>query len=534
MSGRYALLIGNSRFDDPALARLSAPEADVAALQAVLKDPRIAGFETRLLLNEDLAAVRSAVVEHFRDRYRDDVVLLYYSGHGLRDDHGDLYFALPGTRASTPDGLSLGAGFVRRQMDKSHSERQVLILDCCHSGAFMRPGTRRSAVDSNLRRDDFDPSGHGRFVLAAAKANESAFEENGRSIYTRHLVAALGGAAAAPGREGITVHDVHEYVRRQVKGHRAPMQPVLWADQQTDPLVIARSPSPGVVLPAEPLWASLRRASGRLLDGRSKADIRTIIAVPALALLVLLYLALNGTDPPGRSGQTLGSSPPSEEPAAELQPAIDLIEANDRAPAAADEGGIIAPETPKVHTGESVAQPDRPPPVHSGPSRAEIRQVQEQLRRLGFNPGPIDGLWGGRSSEALSVYLREEGLGGRATVERAVELLPRLRAETTPPAPPPTVTFAPAPVPWPNLQPPPSTVCRVRVIHRYWKLHESPSNSSAAIGTVPQATYFVQSQRRVSWAGRYDWWFRITADGRNGWIRASAPFVEALGDDCFR
>lgn len=68
MSGRFALLIGNSTFEDPALERLAAPENDVIALKEVLERSEIAGFETRLVLNAGMDEARTAVFDLFADR----------------------------------------------------------------------------------------------------------------------------------------------------------------------------------------------------------------------------------------------------------------------------------------------------------------------------------------------------------------------------------------------------------------------------------------------------------------------------------
>jgi len=35
------------------------------------------------------------------------------------------------------------------------------------------------------------------------------------------------------------------------------------------------------------------------------------------------------------------------------------------------------------------------------PSRERVRQIQEALLEAGFNPGPVDGLWGPNSADAL-------------------------------------------------------------------------------------------------------------------------------------
>lgn len=270
MSGRHALLIGNSTFVDPALARLSAPENDVIALRKVLENPEIAEFKTSLCLNAGLEEVRTAIADLFQKRAPDDTLLLYYTGHGLRDKEGRLFLALPGTIADAPSRISIEARFIRDEMDSSAALRQILILDCCHSGAFKRDGAKSGYDGPLVVRTDFDQSGHGRYVLAASSADQSAFEVGGRSIFTRHLVEALETGAAAVDRETVTLNDLHAYVSRRVSAENSEMRPVLWVDQQTDPLIIARNPDPRKPLP-DGLVALLRESDPyRALGGATQ------------------------------------------------------------------------------------------------------------------------------------------------------------------------------------------------------------------------------------------------------------------------
>ncbi len=284
MADKVALLIGNSVYEHARLARLSAPSADVIALREALGDKAIAGFETELLLNAGLDEARAAINRLFADRHPDDTVLLYYSGHGVRDSHGDLYLALPRTDPDDPSPMSLDADFIRKRMSRSGSRRQVLMLDCCHSGAF-QPGAKSGGGDL-LVRTDFDPGGHGRFVLAASGAEESAFEVDGRSIFTRHVVDALKNGEAAAEQEFITINDLHRYVARRAPDDNPAMRPRLWVDDQTTPLILARNPNPRRPLPADAvaaLWESdlygALGAAARLwdmagADPRMAADVR--------------------------------------------------------------------------------------------------------------------------------------------------------------------------------------------------------------------------------------------------------------------
>lgn len=93
---RHGLLIGVSRFDDARLSALNAPARDVTALAEVLRDPARGGFDTLAVgLDEDYLTVRDRLAALFESRDPDDMVLLYYSGHGVLRRGNRLFLATP-------------------------------------------------------------------------------------------------------------------------------------------------------------------------------------------------------------------------------------------------------------------------------------------------------------------------------------------------------------------------------------------------------------------------------------------------------
>jgi len=137
MGRKLALIIGNSGYQDPRLAQLITPQEDVNDLAEVLRAPDIGGFdEVKTLVNETDATIRLSLEDFFADKKPDDLLVVYFSGHGVRDEQGLLYLAVNNTRASRLRATAIPAEFITDEMDRSRSKRQVLILDCCHSGAF--------------------------------------------------------------------------------------------------------------------------------------------------------------------------------------------------------------------------------------------------------------------------------------------------------------------------------------------------------------------------------------------------------------
>jgi formylglycine-generating enzyme required for sulfatase activity len=280
MAKKLALLVGNNAYSDPKLRRLEAPPLDVQSLAQVLREPGIGGFDlVDQLVNAPLDAVRRGIFRIFAERMRDDLVLLYFSGHGVLDAQGRLFLAVDDTRFEELPITALPASEIRERMNESRSRRQVLILDCCHSGAFYA-GQRAASVDQAVTRETFEPEGYGREVLTATTATQYAFEgdeirraEVAMGTFTRFLVDGLRTGEAAPDRPLVTVQDLFQYAARRTRDADPRMTPQRWVDRASEPLVIARNPWPGAttrLLPTELLAA---------LADPGDADMRAVAVV---------------------------------------------------------------------------------------------------------------------------------------------------------------------------------------------------------------------------------------------------------------
>jgi hypothetical protein len=244
MGRRLALLIATYRYQDDGLRQLTAPAHDAEALASVLRDPAIAGFEVTILVNEPHHRVGEAIGDFYRDRRRDDLTLLYFTGHGLKDDDGRLYLAMTNTRRGSLLFTSLAAEQIDRAMEDCASRQKVLILDCCYSGAF--PAGRLAKADTEVHAlERFQ--GRGRTVLTASDATQYSFEGDQlhggavQSVFTRHLVAGLrDGSADLDGDGDITLDELYSYVHDRVV-EEMPQQRPKKQDNVEGRTVIARN-----------------------------------------------------------------------------------------------------------------------------------------------------------------------------------------------------------------------------------------------------------------------------------------------------
>jgi hypothetical protein len=252
---RRALIVANARYDDPALAQLRAPTHDADALARVLGNPAIGGFDVDLLADADERTIRRRIAALFAGRDRDDVVLLHFSCHGVKDTRGRLHLAARDTDLAALGATAIPASFINDEMSQTHSMRVILILDCCYSGAFVRGGVPRAANAVHLT-DEF-AAGNGRIVLTASSATEYAFEdgdltrsEGHPSVFTRALVTGLTTGEADLDTDGeISIDELYDYTYRQVRARTPDQTPLKWSFGVEGSLVIARSVRPAA-LPA--------------------------------------------------------------------------------------------------------------------------------------------------------------------------------------------------------------------------------------------------------------------------------------------
>jgi caspase domain-containing protein len=218
--GRKALVVATYAYADGGLSRLAAPAHDAESFASVLEDPAIAGFDVTMLVNEPHYVVGEAIADFYAGARRDDLTLLYFTGHGVKDDEGRLYLAMNNTRREALMFTAISAAQLNDAMDASTSRRKVLILDCCYSGAF--PAGRTAKSDEGVQTlERFQ--GKGRAVLTASDATQYAFEgedltgSGTSSVFTRHLVEAISSGAADLDEDGdIALDELYSYVYEQV------------------------------------------------------------------------------------------------------------------------------------------------------------------------------------------------------------------------------------------------------------------------------------------------------------------------------
>lgn len=276
---RLALVVATSTYADASLRRLRAPAHDAAGLSEVLSDPAIGGFTVTQVIDETAQDVRLAFEEFLAHRAPNDLVVVYVSCHGLIDARRRLYFAAADTRKDRLAATGVEAQWLLDQLDDCRARRQVVILDCCFSGAFAQRGKGETDLGLGQR---FHGHARGRVVLTASRATEYSFEGEPvpgevlpGSVFTSALVTGIRSGAADTDHDGyISVDDAYAYAFDRLRADDVAQTPQRWLYGAEGEILLARSPA-GVSIPS----ASLPDSS--LPDGDAPRPVLINLSKPA-------------------------------------------------------------------------------------------------------------------------------------------------------------------------------------------------------------------------------------------------------------
>ncbi len=243
---KLALLIGVSQYG-PGFTALPGVQQDVESLKAALSNPLLGGFnEVHILLNPDRQSMEEAIERLFAECQPRDLVLLYFSGFGVKDSQGNLSLCTGlsrrGQSYKVVRSTIIPADFLKAVMDDSASQQQVVILDYCVTDAAPR---RDVAGPQRTLGTEAQLGGDYRTILTTcpfSPCNILQKEEQGSS-YTSYLVEGIETGAADLNRDGvISLQEWHEYAKFRVQRATPAMNPKLYLMPSRIPIWICMSP----------------------------------------------------------------------------------------------------------------------------------------------------------------------------------------------------------------------------------------------------------------------------------------------------
>jgi hypothetical protein len=219
---RIALLVGNEKFGpESGLTNLEGPCNDVKALESVLGDRERGEFEVSTFPDQPRHIVMPALEQVLGTVTQNDLMLLFYAGHGKLDRSGRLCLATADTQESALYSTSIPAAELRNVIANSSCGAVVLLLDCCYSGAAGREFTRGSVVEQLKLMQETQ----GLHVLTATTGYQTARElqsEPGGPVmgkFTHAIAEGVKSGSADSDNDGlITLYELRRYLEKTLRG----------------------------------------------------------------------------------------------------------------------------------------------------------------------------------------------------------------------------------------------------------------------------------------------------------------------------
>ena len=339
---RLALVVAVTDYLDTSLRRLRAPAGDAAELRDLLADPEIGGFSVTSVINERAHQLRIAVEDFLADRHHDDLLLVYLSCHGLVDTRRRLYFAARDTLKHRLASSGVESHWLLEQLEDCRARRQIVILDCCFSGAFARGAKGDDDLGLGER---LVGEGRGRVVLTASRGTEYSFEGEPvqgedaprGSVFTRALIEGVRTGRADTDHDGeISVEDAYAFAFEQVRRAGTQQTPQRWLYGAEGSILLAHTPPelerPPLPPPPEPspqpevVAASAAGPTHELPAAASEAEpaearrrpnppvkrtmlLATVGAGVAAAAALVTVLVVQGRNDPGPVRNDTGNKP---------------------------------------------------------------------------------------------------------------------------------------------------------------------------------------------------------------------------------
>ena len=224
----WAVVIGVASYHHMPVLRYT--DDDAYRMYAFLKSPEGGALDDdhiRILVDEEatLGNIKRTMSDIFGQAGANDLVLLYFSGHGLRGAFLPFDF----------DGYhnKLLHEEVNAILKRSPAKYKLCIADACHSGSLlaMRGGNPNQTMSDYYNR--LAQANPGTALIMSSKSDETSLESSGlrQGVFSHFLIRGLKGEADVDNDKYVSVQELYNFVNRNVRSYTGNLQsPLIQGD----------------------------------------------------------------------------------------------------------------------------------------------------------------------------------------------------------------------------------------------------------------------------------------------------------------
>lgn len=233
----WAVVIGISSYYHMPVLRYT--DDDAYHMYAFLKSPEGGALDDnhiRILIDEEatLQNIKTTMMSLFGKAGPNDLILLYYSGHGLRGSF--LPFDFNGYHNK------LYHEEINAILKRSPAKYKLCIADACHSGSLLAMRGAQPQLLANYY-NSLARANPGTALIMSSKSDETSLESSGlrQGVFSHFLIRGLKGEADRNNDKRTTVQELFDFVNLNVRTYTANQQsPLIQGDYDPEMTVGVR------------------------------------------------------------------------------------------------------------------------------------------------------------------------------------------------------------------------------------------------------------------------------------------------------
>ncbi len=216
----WAVIVGVARYNHMPVLKYS--DDDAYQIYAFLKSPEggaIPDHQIKVLIDED--ATRTKIIDVLQEQFgkadKNDVVLLYYSGHGINGAFLPIDF----------DGYNnkLYHDEINEIMEQSEAKHKLCMIDACYAGSMTEVKADFTA-SLNQYYSILNAEKGGTAFMLSCKNKEVSLEDSGlrQGIFSHFLIRGLKGEADHDHNKIVSVQELFNFINTQVRVYTGNLQ----------------------------------------------------------------------------------------------------------------------------------------------------------------------------------------------------------------------------------------------------------------------------------------------------------------------
>ena len=224
----YAVVVGIASYNHMPALRYT--KDDAYEMGMFLKSPAggaLPDDQIRLLIDEQ--ATKGNIIRTMKEVFGkagpNDLVMLYFSGHGLKGSFLPINY----------DGFNnkLPHDEINKIMAESNAKFKLCIADACHSGSLFAARSASELATLETYYETLGQAEAGTALLMSSKSDETSLESSGlrQGVFSHYLIRGLKGEADSNTNSIVSIQELFNFINKGVREYTGNRQtPIIKGD----------------------------------------------------------------------------------------------------------------------------------------------------------------------------------------------------------------------------------------------------------------------------------------------------------------